>query len=47
MIAWAILVTLAAVLAGVLRTYRMSLRGRRQRRSLRHVVGIEEWWGKR
>ncbi len=47
MIVWTILVTLAAVLAGVLRAYRASLRVRRQRRSLRHVVGIEEWWGKR
>jgi len=47
MIAWAILIVLVWILAITIRAYRASLHGRRQRRSLRHVVGIEEWWGKR
>jgi hypothetical protein len=47
MIAWLILGILLAVLGITVRAYRVSLRVHRQRRSLRHVVGIEEWWGKR
>ncbi len=47
MIGWAILAT-AALLTGVaLYAHRVNVRARRQRRSLRHVVGITPWWGKR
>jgi hypothetical protein len=47
MIAWAILVTLVCILAVTIHAYRLNLRARRQRRSLRHITGAEEWWGKR
>ncbi len=47
MIGWAILGTLALLAGVAFYAHRVNARARRQRRSLRHVVGIEQWWGKR
>jgi hypothetical protein len=46
-IAWLIIGILLAVIGLTIHIYRVNLRARRSRRSLRHVIGIEEWWGKR
>jgi hypothetical protein len=47
MIGWAILV-LAAAFAGVaMRAIRRHVREHRERRSLRHITGAYQWWGRR
>jgi hypothetical protein len=47
MIAWLIIGILLAVICITIHIYRVNLRARRSRRSLRHVTGAAEWWGKR
>jgi len=47
MIDAAILTVMALLLALAIHARRSYVRARRQRESMRHVTGIEEWWGKR
>jgi len=47
MIDAAILTVMVLLLAVAIHARRSYMRTRRQRESLRHITGIEEWWGKR
>lgn len=47
MIGW-LIAGIGVALAGIAGyAHWLNRRARRKRRSLRHVVGIEEWWGRR
>ena len=47
MIGRAILVVLAALLAVAIHAIRRHARERRERRSLQHITGAYQWWGRR
>jgi len=47
MIDAAIFAVMALLLAVAIHARRSYLRARKQRELMRHITGIEEWWGKR
>jgi len=47
MITWIILGVLAALAAVVTYAVWLNARARRDRASLRHITGAQQWWGRR